>query len=67
MKRMIDIKKADRIEAGDFVLVAQNGTGVLLAREVTGTEQIDGGKWIEITTTDGLKHLVGKGERILVV
>jgi hypothetical protein len=45
MKRVIGIRKADRIEAGESVLVPQNGMGVLLAHEVTGTEPVDAGRY----------------------
>ena len=67
MGRVIDIKKADKIEKGVFIMVPQGGMGVLLAREVTKTKQVDRGKYIEITTDDGLRHLVGKEDRIVVV
>ena len=67
MKRMIGIKTAVMVTAGEFVLVPQNGMGILLAREVTAVEPVDGGKWIEIATEDGLRHLVGKDDRVVVV
>jgi hypothetical protein len=67
MKRVIGIKRAGEVKAGEFVLVPQCGMGILLANEVTGTEQVDGGKWVEIATDDGLKHLVGKGDLVAVV
>jgi len=66
MRRVIDIKWAAEVKAGDFVLVPQSGMGILLAHEVTGTEPVDGGKWVEITTDDGLKHLVGKDDLVVV-
>jgi|GEM_PF-4115423 len=64
--RRIDIRKADKIEKGTFVLAPQSGMGVLLAHEVTGTEPVDG-RYVEIATSDGMKHLVGKDDRIVVV
>lgn len=67
MKRGIDIKRAGEVKAGEFVLVPQSGMGILLAHEVTGTELVDGGKWVEIATDDGLKHLVGKDGLVFVV
>lgn len=67
MRRMIDIKKADQIGKGEFVLVPQSGMGILIAHEVTGTEPVDGGRYVEIATSDGRKHLVGKDDRIVVV
>ncbi len=65
--RRIDIRKANKIEKGTFVLAPQSGMGVLLAHEVTGTEEVDGGRYVEIATSDGMKHLVGKEDRIVVV
>ena len=67
MNRTFEIKKAAKVIGGDFVLVPQNGIGVLLAHAVTGTEPGDGGKWIEIATDDGMRHLVGKDQRVVVV
>lgn len=67
MKRVIDIKRAGEVKAGEFVLVPQCGMGILLAHEVTGAEPVGGGKWVEIATDDGLKHLVGKEGLVLVV
>ena len=66
MKRVIDIKTAAKVKAGEFVLVPQSGMGILLAHKVTGTEPVDGGKWVEIATGDGLKHLVGKADSVVV-
>ncbi len=67
MKRMIDIRKADRVKKGESILIHQNGMGILLAHEITGKEPVDGGKYVEIATSDGMKHLVGKDDRIVVV
>lgn len=67
MRRVIDIKKAAKVKAGEFVLVPQCSMGILLAHEVTGTEPVDGGKWVEIATDDGLKRLVGKDGLVVVV
>lgn len=66
MRRGIDIKRAGEVKAGEFVLMPQCSMGILLAHEVTGTEQVDGGKWVEIATKDGFKHLVGMGDLVVV-
>lgn len=67
MRRVVGIKKAGQIGNGEYVLAPQNGMGVLLAHEVTGTEPVDGGRYVEITTDDGRKHLVGRDDQIVVV
>ena len=67
MRRVIDIKKANKIEKGVFIMVPHGGMGILLAREVTKTKEVDRGKYIEITTEDGLMHLIGKNDRVVVV
>jgi hypothetical protein len=67
MRQMIDIKKADQIGKGVFVLTPQSGMGILIAHEVTETEPVDGGRYVEIATSDGRRHLVGKDDRIVVV
>ena len=67
MRRVVEIRKADRIEKGMFILAPQSGMGVLLAHEVTGSEPVDGGKFVEIATEDGLRHLVGKAQQVVVV
>lgn len=66
-ERVIDIRRADRVEKGEFVVVPQGGMGVLLAHEVTETRPVDGGKFTEIATDDGLKHLIGKDVRVVVI
>ena len=55
------------MEKGEFVVVPQGGMGVLLAHEVTETRPVDGGKFTEIATDDGLKHLIGKDVRVVVI
>lgn len=67
MRRIVEIRRADRIEKGMFTLTPQNGMGILLAHEVTGSEPVDGGKFVEIATDDGLRHLVGKAQQVVVV
>lgn len=67
MRRVIDIRKAEKIEAGEFVVTPQHGTGVLLAHAVTETEAIDDGRRVEITTDDGRKHVVSREDRVVVV
>ncbi len=67
MRREIGIRTAGQIGNGEFVLVPQNGMVVLLAHEVTGTEPVDAGRYVEIATSDGLRHLVGADDRIVVM
>lgn len=67
MKRMIDIRKGCQIGNGEVVLTPQSGMGILIAHAVTGTEPVDGGRFVEIATDDGRKHLVGKDDWIVVV
>ena len=63
----MNIKAADAIEKDELVITPQHGCGVLIAFTVTETELIDDGKFIEITTDDRRKHLVKRGDRIVVV
>ena len=61
------IKKARDLEAEAFVVTPQHPTGVLLVHTIAELEMIDDGKWIEITTEDGRKHVVGPNDRLLVL
>jgi hypothetical protein len=61
------IKKAKDLEAEVYVVTPQHPTGVLLIHRIVETETIDDGKFIEITTEDGRKHVVSPDDRVLVV
>jgi hypothetical protein len=61
------IKKARELEAEVFVLTQQHPTGLLLVHAIAEIAEIDGGKWIEITTEDGRRHVVNPDDRMLVL
>ena len=61
------VKKATELEAGAYVVTPQHPTGVLLVQPIAEIEVIDDGKWVEITTEDGRKHLVRPDDRLLVL
>jgi hypothetical protein len=67
MRYALTIKKARKLEAGVYVLTPQHPTGVLLVHTVVEAEQIDGGKWIEITTEDERKHIFSANDELFVV
>jgi hypothetical protein len=67
MKHVMRILKGKDLEPDYFVVTPQQPTGVLLAHNIDQVEAIDDGKWIEISTEDGLKHLVRPDDRVLVV
>jgi len=39
----------------------------LLVHKIVEIKAIDDGKWIEVTTEDGRKHVVNPDDRVLVV
>jgi hypothetical protein len=61
------IKKAKELEAEVYVLTPQHPTGPMLVHTVVEVEQIDGGKYIEITTEDMRKHIASPDDRLLVL
>ena len=61
------IKKGKDLETQYCVVTPQHPTGVLLVHKVVEIEPIDDGKWIEITTEDGRKHLVSPDDRVLIL
>ena len=67
MRYAMTIKKAKDLEAEVYVVTPQHPTGVLLVHKIVEIEPIDDGKWIEITTEDGRKHVVNPDDRLLVV
>jgi hypothetical protein len=67
MRYAMTIKKARELEAEVYVLTPQDPTGVLLVHKIIEVEAIDGGKWIEITTEDGRKHVVNPDDRLLIL
>jgi hypothetical protein len=67
VSRTIDVRKAAALERGMLVLTPQQGMGVLLAHAITDTEDIEEGKWIEVSTDDGRQHLLGREELVVVL
>ena len=67
MKYAMTIKKAKELEAEAYVLTPQHPTGLLLVHTIVDLEVIDDGKWIEITTEDGRKHVVNPDDRLLIL
>ena len=67
MRFAIAVKKAKDLEAKVHVLAPQHPTGLLLVHTVAEVEAIDGGKYIEVTTDDGRKHVLSADDRVLVV
>jgi hypothetical protein len=67
MRYAMTIKKAKDLEAEVYVVTPQHPTGLLLVHRIVETELIDDGKWIEVTTEDGRKHVVNPNDRVLVV
>ena len=67
MRFTIAVKKARHVEAKVYVVALQHPTGLLLVHTVAEVEAIDGGKYIEITTDDGRKHVLSADDRVLVV
>ena len=61
MRYAMTVKKAKELEAEVYVLTPQHPTGVLLVHTIVELDEIDDGKWIEITTDDGRKHLCQSG------
>ena len=66
MRYAMTIKKAKDLEAEVYVVTPQHPTGVLLVHRIVETEPIDDGKWIEVTTEDGRKHVVNADDWVLV-
>ena len=67
MKQVMRILKGKDLEPDYFVVTPQQPTGVLLAHNIDQVEAIDDGKWIEITTEDGRKHVVNPNDRLLIL
>jgi len=66
MRNIIQLKQAKAIEAGDYVLTPQHGTGILLAAEVVKVEFIDKRKRVELATDELRLHVV-EAERLVAV
>ena len=58
MRNVLQLKKANKIEVGDYILSPQHSTGILLANKVGKVEPVDGGKWIELQTGNEEKKRV---------
>ena len=67
MRFTMAVKQAKDLEAKVHVLAPQHPTGLLLIHTVAEVEEIDGGKYMEITTEDGRKHVLSADDRVLVV
>ena len=67
MRYAMTIKKAKELEAEVYVLAPQHPTGLLLVHTIAEIAEIDDGKWIEITTEDGRKHVVNPDDRMLIL
>jgi hypothetical protein len=67
MRYAMTIKKASELEAEVYVASPQHPTGVLLVHKIVEIAAIDDGKWIEITTGDGRKHVVNPEDRVLIL
>ena len=67
MSYQITVRKAGELEAESYVVTPQHPTGLLLVREIVEVEAVDDRKWIEITTEDGLQHLVSPDSLLLEV
>ena len=67
MSYKMTVKKARELEAESYVATPQHPTGLLLVHTIAQLEAIDDGKWIEISTEDGRKHLVKPNDRILIL
>ena len=63
----LKVVKALNLKVGQYVVIPQHPNGILLVRKVDDVEIIDDGKWIEVTTEDGLIHLVSPDDRVIVV
>ena len=67
MRYTMTIKKAKDLATQYCVVTPQHPTGVLMVHKIAEIESIDDGKWIEITTEDGRKHVVNADDWVLVV
>lgn len=70
MRNIIELKKATKIETGDYILSPQFASGILLAHKVISTELIDGGKRVEIGTTEANNrrlHVLGAEDMVAIV
>jgi len=67
MRYAMTIKKAKELEAEVYVLTPQHPTGLLLVHTVVEVDEIDGGKYIEVTTEDERKHVLNADDEVLVV
>ena len=61
------VKEARNLEAEVHVLAPQHPTGLVLVHRVVEVKEIDGGKYIELTTEDNRKHVLSAHDRLLVV
>jgi len=66
MRYTMTIKKAEDLEPDYFLASPQHPTGVLLVHKIVEIEPIDDGKFIEITTEEGRKHVVNADDWVLV-
>ena len=67
MKDTIQLKKAASLTKGEHVLIPQHANGILLARKITSTEMIDGGRRVEVGDDRGILHVLGAGDTVAAV
>ena len=67
MRYAMTIKKAKELEAEVYVLTPQHPNGLLLVHTIAEIAAIDDGRWIEITTEDGRKHVVSPDDRLPIL
>jgi hypothetical protein len=58
------IKRADEVEVNSYVVKPQHPTGILKVYMVYDVKTTDDGKWIELTTEDGIIHIFKPGDLI---
>lgn len=51
------VKKAEEVEVNSYVVKPQHPTGILKVIIICDVKSTDDGKWIELTTEDGIMHL----------
>jgi hypothetical protein len=59
------VKKAEEVELKSYVAKPQHPTGIIKVYMVYDVKSTDDGKWVEITTEDGIMHLFQPEDLIL--
>jgi len=63
----LTVTQAKELEAEVHVLAPQHPTGLVLVHRVVEVKEIDGGKYMELTTEDNRNHVLSSHDRLLVV